>query len=104
MNWMTVNDPHAKLVLNKEQTADLLSIFHDPKTYRFNYADCDYPRNIFCFYDDRNEIIAFFEVCFECGRFNAYPFLNNPNKRIGLSQAGSERLKRFCRSAGILTR
>ena len=104
VKFLRKSDSHAKLILNKKQIADLLSIIQDSKTYRSNHADCDYPRNIFCFYNDRNEIIAFYEICFECGRFNAYPFLTDSNKRIGLSQTGGDRLERFCRSAGVVTK
>ncbi len=99
--YLRKNDPRPKVYLKGAQIAKLLSIIHDPKTYKHGSAMCYNPRNLFCFYNDRNEIVAWYEVCFECSKFDARPALTDTLKDIGLSQRGANELDKFCRSAGI---
>jgi hypothetical protein len=92
------------VVLSKGQIDELLGIIHDPKSYRLGAAFCYNPRNCFCFYNSKNELIAWYEVCFECSRFDSRPAAADPKKRLGLTQGAMDRLDKLCRSAGIATR
>jgi hypothetical protein len=61
---------------------------------------CYFPRNCFIFYNNRNEIIGFYEVCLECGRMISIPECKVSLKG-GLSGIGLKEFERFCTSAGI---
>ena len=100
-HYLRKNDPRPKVFLKGAQIAKLLSIINNPKTYKHGSAMCYNPRNLFCFYNDRNEIVSWYEVCFECSKFDARPALTDTLKDIGLSQRGADALDKFCRSAGI---
>jgi hypothetical protein len=99
--YLRKNDPRPKVFLNEAQISKLLSIVNNPKTYKRGSAMCYNPRNLFCFYNSRNEIVAYYEICFECGKFDARPALTDTLKDIGLSEPGAGALDKFCRSAGI---
>ena len=101
--YLRKNDPRPKVILTGEKIPRLLSIINDPKTYKNGSAFCYNPRNFFCFYNSRNEIIAYYEVCFECGKFDARPEIKTRKKDPGFREAGLNRLSKFCRAAGIST-
>ena len=93
-------DRHPKVRLNRRQARHLLSIINDPKNYGVGAAFCYSPRNCFCFYDAKNEIIGFYELCFECSRIESIPQFTSSRKG-GLSDKGVRELKRFCQAAGV---
>lgn len=96
-------DPHPKVVLTKKQTRKLLAIISSPKTYKPLQSTCRSPRNCFCFYNKKKEIIGYYEVSFESGRLIAVPGF--PGSESGTFTAtGLRKLRSFCRSAGITTR
>ena len=96
-------DPRPKVVLTKRQTRRLLAILSSPKTYRPVQSTCRSPRNCFCFYNKKKEIIGYCEVSFENGRLIAVPGF--PGSDSGtFSESGLKRLRSFCRSAGITAR
>jgi len=96
-------DPHPKVVLTKKQTRKLLAIVSSPKTYKALQSTCRSPRNCFCFYNKKKEIIGYYEVSFESGRVIAVPGF--PGSESGTFTAtGLKKLRSFCRSAGITTR
>jgi hypothetical protein len=96
-------DPHPKVVLTKRQTRKLLTIISSPKTYRPIPSTCRTPRNCFCFYNKKKEIIGYYEVSFESARLIAVPGF--PGSESGtLSESGLKKLRTFCRSAGITAR
>jgi hypothetical protein len=97
------NDPHPKISLAKRDIPKLLAIINDPKNYGFGASFCYFPRNCFCFYNGNNEIIGFYEICFECGRIQAIPEFKISRKG-GLSEKGAHELMDFCKSAGITVR
>jgi hypothetical protein len=97
------NNKRPKVVLTAKETRDLLAIINDPRTYKFGAAFCYNPRNCFCFYNSKNEIVAWYEVCFECSRFESLPAVADPKKEIGLTQAATDKLEKLCQSAGIAT-
>jgi len=96
-------DPHPKVVLTKRQTRKLLAIMNSPKTYRPIHSSCRSPRNCFCFYNKKKEIIAWCEVSFENSRLIAVPGF--PGSESGtFSETGAKKLRTLCRSAGITVR
>ena len=96
-------DPHPKVVLTKKQTRKLLAIISAPQSYKPLRSNCYSPRNCFCFYNAKKEIIGYYQVCFENGRLISMPYF--PGSDSGtFSESGVRRLKTFCRSAGITAR
>lgn len=98
--YLRKGDPHPKVILTGAQIPRLLSIINDPKSYRNVTAFCYSPRNCFCFYNNRNEIVGFYEVCFECTRMESVPAFK-ASKKGGLTDDAADRLKKFCLAAGI---
>jgi hypothetical protein len=96
-------DPKPKVVLTNEQAAELLSIINDPNNYKFGRAFCFFPRNCFCFYNSKNEIIGFLEVCFECSQIESFPRFKNARKG-DLTDQCSEKLSKLCKLAGATVR
>ena len=101
--FMWKYDPHPKVVLTRKQTHRLLTIIGSPKTYDPIKSACRSPRNCFCFYNKKKEIIGYYEVCFENGRLIAVPEFPG-SESCTLSETGLKQLRRFCRSAGITAR
>lgn len=101
--YLRKDDRRSKVVLTGGQVSRLLSIVNTPGTYKLGAAFCYNPRNCFCFYNNRNEIIGFYEICFECSRMVAMPELNISRKGGGLTDSGAARLAAFCRSIGVFT-
>jgi hypothetical protein len=96
-------DPHPKVILAKRQTRKLLAILSSQNTYKPVQSTCRSPRNCFCFYNKKKEIIGYYEVSFESGRLVSVPQF--PGSESGtFSESGLKRLRSFCRSAGITTR
>ena len=98
--YLSKKDRHPKIVLTRSQTQKLLSIINNPESYSNTAAFCDYPRNCFCFYNSKNEIIGWYEVCFECARIASIPEFKLCRKG-GLNDRGLNKLKKFCTSANI---
>ena len=98
--YLKKDDPHPKVILTKAQTQRLLALINDPGIYSNTCAECYSPRNCFCFYNDRNEIVGWYELCFECGRIMSIPEFRLC-KKGGLTDKGLDRLKQFCTSARI---
>jgi hypothetical protein len=96
-------DPHPKVVLTKKQTRKLLAILGTPATYKTIHSNCLSPRNCFCFYNSKKEIVGYYEVSFENGREIAVPNFTGSESGT-LSEKGVRRLRSFCRSAGITAR
>ena len=96
-------DPHPKVILTKKQIRRLLAILNTPKTYKQVKSTCYSPRNCFCFYDTKKEIIGYYEVCFENSRLVAVPGFKGSQSGT-LSESGAKRLRNFCLSAGITAR
>jgi hypothetical protein len=96
-------DPHPKVVLTKKQTRKLLAILGAPATYKTIHSHCLSPRNCFCFYNNKKEIIGYYEVSFENGREISIPNFEGSGSGT-LSEKGLKRLRSFCRSAGITAR
>jgi hypothetical protein len=101
--YMWKYDPHPKVVLTKKQTRRLLAIIGSPKTYKPVRSNCYSPRNCFCFYNARKEIIGYYQVCFENGRLISVPGFSGSESGT-LSESGARRLRSFCLSAGITAR
>jgi hypothetical protein len=98
-------DAHPKVVLTKKQTRKLLTIISSPLTYKPIRSNCLSPRNCFCFYNAKKEIIGYYEVCFDNGRLISVPSFPGSGSGSGtLSDLGVRRLKSFCRSNGITAR
>ncbi len=97
------NDPHPEISLTKRDISKLLTIINDPKNYGFGASFCYFPRNCFCFYNGKNEIIGFYEICFECARIQSIPEFKISRKG-GLTDKGAHELRNFCTSAGITLR
>jgi hypothetical protein len=93
--YLNRKDPHPKAILTRPQTQELLAIINDPGNYSNTRAECDNPRNCFCFYNSKNEIVGWYEVCFECGVINCIPEFTVCRKG-GLTDRGVDRLKAFC--------
>lgn len=98
--YLSKKDRRPKIVLTRSQTQKLLSIINDPGNYSNTAAFCYFPRNCFCFYNSRNEIIGWYEVCFECARIDSIPAFKLCRKG-GLNDRGLNELKKFCTSAKI---
>lgn len=98
--YLSKSDPHPKVILTKNQTRELLSIINDPDNYSYTAAFCYSPRNCFCFYNSKDEIVGWYEVCFECARIESIPEFKRCRKG-GLTDKGMARLKQFCASANI---
>jgi len=96
-------DPHPKVVLTKRQTRKLLAILSSPKTYKPLQSTCRSPRNCFCFYNKKKEIVGYCEVSFESGRLIAVPGFAGSDSGT-FTATGLKKLRNFCRSAGITTR
>ncbi|HXB06121.1 MAG TPA: hypothetical protein VNW04_03375 [Puia sp.] len=96
-------DPHPKVVLTKKQTRKLLAIIGSPKTYKPVQSNCYSPRNCFCFYNSKKEIIGYYQVCFENGRLISVPHFTGSESGT-FTESGVKRLRSFCRSAGITAR
>jgi hypothetical protein len=96
-------DPHPKVVLTKRQTHKLLAILNSPKTYKPIRSSCRSPRNCFCFYNKKKEIIAYCEVSFENNRLIAVPGFPGSESST-LSESGAKKLRSLCRVAGITVR
>jgi len=97
------NDPHAKVILSDKQIDTLLAMINDAHNYKNATAFCFFPRNCFCFYNRNNEIIGFYEICFECTRMESLPAFG-ASKRGGLSDAVAARLETFCKSLQMIVR
>src|SRR5450631_1479797 len=87
-------DPHPVISLKRTQSIQLLSIINNPNNYGYGASFCYYPRNCFCFYNSKNEIIGFYEICFECNRVQSLPEFQIC-KRGGLNEHGTNVLKEF---------
>ena len=96
-------DPHPKVVLTKKQSRRLLAIIGNPKTYKSVQSNCYSPRNCFCFYNSKKEIVGYYQVCFENGRLISVPQFSGSESGT-LSESGLKRLRNFCLSAGITVR
>jgi hypothetical protein len=96
-------DPHPKVVLTRKQIRRLLAIISSPKTYKPIRSNCYSPRNCFCFYNAKKEIVGYYKVSFEEGRLFAVPGFNGSESGT-FSASGVKRLRNFCRSAGITCR
>jgi len=96
-------DPHPKVVLTKKQVRKLLAIISSPLTYKPIHSNCYSPRNCFCFYNAKKEIIGYYQVCFDNSRLVSVPNLSGSESGT-FSEIGGRRLKSFCRSAGITAR
>ena len=96
-------DPHPKVVLTKRQIRRLLAIINSPKTYKNVKSTCYSPRNCFCFYNAKKEIVGYYQVCFENNRLYCVPDFKGSESGT-LSESGAKRLKNFCLSAGITVR
>jgi hypothetical protein len=96
-------DPHPKVILTKKQTHRLLAIINTPKTYKKIKSNCYSPRNCFCFYNAKKEIIGYYQVCFESSRLFSVPAFKGSESGT-LSESGVKRLRNFCLSAGITAR
>jgi hypothetical protein len=96
-------DPHPKVILTKKQTRRLLAIINTPKTYKKIKSNCYSPRNCFCFYNAKKEIIGYYQVCFESSRLFSVPAFKGSESGT-LSESGVKRLRNFCLSAGITAR
>ena len=96
-------DPHPKVVLTKRQIRRLLAILNAPKTYKQVKSTCYSPRNCFCFYNAKKEIIGYYQVCFESSRLISIPAFKGSESGT-LSESGVKRLRNFCLSAGITAR
>lgn len=101
--YLRKDDPHPKVILTGAKIPALLSILNDPKSYKNATAFCYSPRNCFCFYNNRNEIVGFYEVCFECTRMESRPVFR-ASRKGGLTDEAADRLKKFCLAAGITVR
>jgi len=98
--YLNKKDPHPKVILTGSQITQLLSIINDAKSYQLATAFCYSPRNCFCFYNARNEIVGWYELCFECSRMESLPVFK-ASKKGGLTEAAALRLKNFCITTGI---
>lgn len=96
-------DPHPKVILSKKQIRRLLAIINAPKTYKKIKSTCYSPRNCFCFYNAKKEIIGYYQVCFESSRLYSVPDFKGSTSGT-LSESGIKRLRNFCLSAGIMVR
>jgi len=96
-------DPHPKVVLTKKQIRRLMAIISVPKSYKKIQSTCYSPRNCFCFYNAKKEIIGYYQVCFENSRLYCVPEFNGSESGT-LSESGAKRLRNFCLSAGITVR
>jgi hypothetical protein len=96
-------DPHPKVILTKKQVHRLLTIINSPRSYEKVRSTCYSPRNCFCFYNSKKEIIGYIQVCFESGRLYAVPDFKGTESGT-LSKSGIKRLRNFCLSAGITVR
>ena len=96
-------DPRPKVVLTKKQVHRLLTILSAPKTYKQVKSTCYSPRNCFCFYNAKKEIIGYYQVCFDNGRLISVPAFKGSESGT-LSESGVKRLRNFCLSAGITAR
>lgn len=91
------------LDVEEDDTANrgqLLSIINDPGNYSNTAAFCYNPRNCFCFYNSKNEIVGWYEVCFECARVSSIPAFALCRKG-GLNDRGLNRLKTLCTSVKL---
>lgn len=96
-------DPHPKVILTRKQWHRLLAIISAPATYKPVNSNCLSPRNCFCFYNKRKEIIGYYQVCFENGRLISVPSFKGSESGT-FSESGVKRLRKFCLSAGITCR
>lgn len=98
--YLSKKDPNPKVILTRLQTQRLLSIINDPGNYSNTAAFCYNPRNCFCFYNSKNEIIGWYELCFECARIQSIPEFRLC-KKGGLNDRGLKKFREFCTSATI---
>ncbi|HEY4337413.1 MAG TPA: hypothetical protein VGM89_15990 [Puia sp.] len=96
-------DAHPKVILTKRQTHKLLAILSSPKTYKPIRSSCRSPRNCFCFYNKKKEIIGYYQVSFESGRLIAVPGFAGSDSGT-FTEQGLKRLRNLCLSAGITVR
>lgn len=101
--YLWEKDPRPKVMLNHSQTLKLLGLINDPVFYEPSRAECDFPRNCFVFYNVHNEIVGWYEVCFECCVINSIPAFP-ASRKGGLSDRGTRDLINFCKLAGITIR
>jgi len=98
--YLRKDDPHPKTILTKSETQKLLCIINTANTYARGGASCYFPRNCFVFYNSKDEITGYYEICFECGRISSFPEFKLARKG-GLSDFGLAQLRSFCQRTGI---
>lgn len=98
--YLRKDDPHPKTILMKSDMQKLLGIINTENTYTRGVTSCYFPRNCFVFYNSKDEIIGYYEICFECGRISSFPEFKLARKG-GLSDIGLSRLRSFCQRTRI---
>jgi hypothetical protein len=96
-------DKNPKLTLSKNQISNLLSIINSDKSYKVGRSDCFYPTNCFVFYNNKNQIIGYYEICFKCSQIDSKPVFRSANKN-SLSDQGDSLLLTFCKQIGVRTK
>lgn len=56
-----------RFFLNNDQKVDLYKILYKKDNPECTVSTCYDPRHAILFYNDRSEIIAYIEICFDCG-------------------------------------
>ena len=87
-----------RVVLSKKQQEEMFKIVNTdicPKEY--SVADCYMPEHRITFYDKKNNVIAYLEVCLQCVGSRISPNFTT----VPLCKEKMDELKRFFQSVGI---
>jgi hypothetical protein len=103
--------PGRKLIAN--ETAELLGILNNKKTYGGPVMACFDPKHAFIFYREKR-IVGLIEICFDCNFLRSTPelpamrswqdFEKDQVMDWGFNRSSGKKLRDFCRRLGLETK